>query len=295
MARKKGIKFLTTKEKKARQFRLFTLGFLAFLLAFALISVAYMLKSHHLSLSELFPEKTTAETEESTDDVSAALAGKASFMLACVSDEKDELYLVAAVYADLDLGEVRVSAFDPNTQVEAGGVRDTLRGHYLRSASKGLCGAVNELCGFETDRYAISTESQFKSAINALSGAVVTVPQRINYKTKELSLSLMPGEQTIKGETLLRYFRYCLTENGGGASEQSRLLCVLFSQYISKSYLAYGRSYFSEIIDSLDSNISIVDFSRCENQLSAMAASEIKYTPVTLSGELIPQREENKK
>ena len=54
----------------------------------------------------------------------------------------------------------------------------------------------------------------------------------------------MPGNQTVKGETLLKYFRYCLTPSGGGAQKQGELLCVLFSQYINKTYLASGRDLF---------------------------------------------------
>ena len=44
MAKRKGMKFRTTQEKKTKQFRLFVLGFVGFLLAFALVSVAYMFK-----------------------------------------------------------------------------------------------------------------------------------------------------------------------------------------------------------------------------------------------------------
>ena len=140
-------------------------------------------------------------------------------------------------------------------------------GHYKTGGSKELKKAIDSLCGFTADKYAVSTASQFKNAINVLSGAQISVPERISYKTKELSLSLMPGNQTVKGETLLKYFRYCLTPSGGGAQKQGELLCVLFSQYINKTYLASGRNYFSQIIDSLDTDISIVDFSRCERTL----------------------------
>ena len=117
-------------------------------------------------------------------------------------------------------------------------------------------------------------------------GAQITVPERVSYKTKELSLSLMPGNQTIKGETLLKYFRYFLTPSGGGAIKQSELLCVMFSQYINKTYLASGRNYFSQIVNSLDTDISIVDFSRCESTLSAMAARDIDYSAVSSVDEL---------
>lgn len=177
-------------------------------------------------------------------------------------------------------------AFDPNTSADISGNKDSLMGHYKTGGSKELKKAVDSLCGFTADKYAVSTANQFKNAINVLSGAQISVPERISYKTKELSLSLMPGNQTVKGETLLKYFRYCLTPSGGGAQKQGELLCVLFSQYINKTYLASGRNYFSQIIDSLDTDISIVDFSRCERTLSAMAAGDIKYTSVSSAGEL---------
>lgn len=286
MAKRKGMKFRTTQEKKTKQFRLFLLGFIGFLLVFALISVAYMFKSHHLSMNDLFPEREAESTDESTDEALAPLSGKAIFMFACVSDDKDDLYLVAAVNADLDSGEVRVCAFDPNTTADVSGNKNTLKGHYKTGGSRELKNAVDALCGFTADKYAVSTANQFKNAINVLSGAQISVPERVSYKTKELSVSLMPGNQTVKGETLLKYFRYFLTPSGGGAQKQSELLCVLFSQYINKTYLASGRNYFSQIIDSLDTDISIVDFSRYERTLCAMAAGDIKYTSVSSAGEL---------
>ena len=58
------------------------------------------------------------------------------------------------------------------------------------------------------------------------------------------------------------------------------------SGYINKTYLASGRNCFSQIIDSFVTDISIVDFSRCERTLSAMAAGDIKYTSVSSAGGL---------
>lgn len=245
-----------------------------------------MFKSHHLSIKDLLPEKTSDSTDESTDEALVPLDGSATFMLACVSDDGDDLYLVAAVNAELSSGEVRVCAFDPNTRVDVSGNNNSLKGHYSEGGTKALKSAVDALCGFTAERYAVSTASQFKNAVNVLDGAQITVPERVSYKTKELSLSLMPGNQTIKGETLLKYFRYFLTPSGGGAIKQSELLCVLFSQYINKTYLASGRNYFSQIVNSLDTDISIVDFSRCESTLSAMAARDIDYSAVSSVDEL---------
>lgn len=290
MARKKGITFHTTQEKKTRQLRLFVLGFVSFILVFALVSALYMFKSQHLSLKDLFPEKTTENVSESTLETSVPLEGSAGFMLAVVSDNKDDVFLAAAVYADLDSGEVRVCAIDPKEKTSVNGISDSLKGHYARSGANGLKKGVEALCGFESDKYAISTESQFKNAINVLSGAQITVPERIKYKTEDLNLSLMPGEQNIKGETLLKYFRYMLTSQGGGANKQSELLCELFSQYITKTYLASGRNYFSQIIDGLETDISIMDFSRSESKLSAMATGDIAYSAVSLNG-LLKQSE----
>lgn len=284
MAKKKGMTFRTTQEKKTRQFRFFLLGFVAFILVFALISALYMFKSQHISLGDLFPEKTTEEESDSTLEAVLPLEGKASFMLAVVSDDRDDVYLAAAVCADLDSGEVRVCAIDPSKKTEISGITDSLKGHYARSGANGLKNAVDALCGFKCDKYAISTASQFKNSINVLSGAQITVPERIKYKTDELNLSLMPGEQNIKGETLLKYFRYMLTQNGGGANKQSELLCELFSQYITKTCLASGRSYFSQIVDGLETDISIMDFSRNESKLNAMTQGSIAYKATDLSG-----------
>ena len=198
MAKRKGMKFRTTQEKKTKQLRLFVLGFVGFLLAFALVSVAYMFKSHHLSINDLFPEKEVESSDGSTDEAIAPLGGKATFMFACVSDDKDELYLVAAVNADLDSGEVRVCAFDPNTAADASGNKDSLMGHYKTGGSKELKKAVDALCGFTADKYAVSTANQFKNAINVLSGAQISVPERIARRQRSCRSRSCPATRPLR-------------------------------------------------------------------------------------------------
>lgn len=289
MARKKGIKFSTAKEKDANRLKRFILGFAAFLLVFAIVSVIYIFNAYHISLSDIFPEEETAtDTTGESSVQTVELGGEASFLLACSSDEKDELYFVFAVVADLDKREVRVCPISTNTVCNVDGVRDSINGHYRRSSVRGLLAAVNAVCGFNVDRYAVSTASQFKNAINILDGAEITVPERINYKSNEFNLSLMPGEQNIKGESLLKYFRFLLKQNGEKA--QSELLCTVISQYVTSGYLSAGRTYFSDIVNELNSDITIVDFSRTQPQLEAMANADpaIRYITVSSADELKP-------
>ncbi|MBQ2774833.1 MAG: LCP family protein [Clostridia bacterium] len=244
-----------------------------------------------MSISDFFPKEETTETTDETLIQTAELSGEASFLLACSSDEKDSLYFVFVVFADLDGKEIRVCPIASNTVCNVGGVQDSIAGHYRRNSERGLLNAVNSLCGFNIDRYAISTASQFKNAVNVLDGAVVTVPQRINHKSEDFNLSLMPGEQSIKGESLLKYFRYLLKQ-GGGMQAQGELLCTMISQYVSNSYLSAGRAYFSQVINEISSNITIVDFSRTEPLLEAMADSEISYITVNSVNELKPSQEQ---
>ncbi len=293
MARKKGIKFVTSKQRDANKMKRFILGFAAFLLVFAVVSVIYIFNAYHLSLSDFFEKEETTETTDETLVQTTALNGEASFLLACSSDEKDELYFVFAVFADLNGKEVRVLPIAANAVCEVDGVRDSISGHYKRNSERGLVNAANAVCGFKIDRYAISTASQFKNAVNVLDGAVVNVPQRINHKSGDFNLSLMPGEQSIKGESLLKYFRYLLKQ-GNGLQAQGELLCTMISQYISNSYLSAGRAYFSQVINEISSDITIVDFSRTAPLLEAMAGADpsIRYVTVNSADELKQTKEQ---
>ncbi len=289
MARKKGIKFSTAKEKDANRLKRFILGFAAFLLVFAIVSVIYIFNAYHLSFSDIFPQKeTTTDTTQESVIQTAELSGEASFLLACSSDEKDELYFVFAVVADLNNREVRVYPIGRNTICKVDGVSDSITGHYKRLSERGLIAAVNAVCGFSVDRYAVSTASQFKSAVNILDGAQISVPQRINYKSDDFNLSLMPGKQNIRGDSLLKFFRYLLKQSGERA--QGELLCTVISQYITGGYLSAGKAYFSDVINEINSNITIVDFSRTQPQLEAMADADpsIRYITVSSADELRP-------
>ena len=194
--------------------------------------------------------------------------------------------------ADLNNREVRVYPIGRNTSCNVDGIQDSVTGHYKRSSQRGLIAAVNAVCGFNVDRYAVSTASQFKNAINILDGAQISVPERINYKSDDFNLSLMPGEQNIKGESLLKYFRYLLKQSGERA--QSELLCTVISQYITAGYLSAGRIYFSDVVNEINSNITIVDFSRTQPQLEAMADADpaIRYITVSSADELKPSEQE---
>lgn len=282
MARKKGMKFLTEKERRAIKAKKFILAFAAFLLAFAVISITYIFKAYHLTLDDFKkPEQEESLTSEADIQSDTELEGKASFILANTDDAGKNIHFIFAVKADLDNGVVKVLPVNPSKKVEVDGKEDTILNHYRRDSIRGLVTAVNCYTGVQADRYAISNESQFKNAINALGGAEVKVKERIDYKSKSFKLSLMPGEQSMKGETLLKYIRYVGTKVG--INSQAQLMCEIISQFISDTYLTAARAYFSEIINSIDSDITIVDFSKSEKLLKAMASeqSKIEYKPVS--------------
>lgn len=287
MARKKGMKFQTEKERKANKAKKFILAFAAFLLAFAVISITYIFKAYHLSLDDFKkPEESLSETSETDVHNEVNLAGKASFIIANTDDEGEKIHFIFVVNADLDNKTVKVLPVNPAEKATVDGKEDTILNHYKRDSQRGLIAAVNNFTGIKADRYAISNEAQFKGAINALGGAQIKIDKRIDYKSKSFKLSLMPGEQSMKGETLLKYIRYVGMKVGINA--QAQLICDIISQFIKDTYVSSGRAYFSEIINNIDSDISIVDFSKSEKLLKAMADenNKIEYKPVTSADEL---------
>lgn len=287
MAKKKGIKFVTQKERKAHKVRQFILAFVAFLLAFAFVSLAYIFKAYHISFSDFIKEQEQTSKVSQTDVLDRAeLLGKANFILAATDNKERNIYFLFAVCADLDNKEVRVLPVNPASRCKVAGVEDTITNHLRRDSKRGLIDAVNSFTGIKADRFAIANEAQFKGAINALGGAQLNIKKRVDYKSKSMHLSLMPGEQSVKGETLLKYFRYVGMKEG--ISHQGQLMCEIISQFISDTYLSSGRGYFSEIINNINSDITIVDYSRSEKLLNAMAdeKSNIQYKVVSSAASL---------
>ena len=288
---KKDHKFKTAKQDKRGGVYRFLGAFLAFALVFGTISIAVILKNNDFSLEDIFSGKsTTAVQDGETTGTTAVeldkeLTGQLNTLIYCVNEAKTEFYFMAVVDADMDARTFRVYPINPTNS------------EYLSSLSTGgnkaLVAAVEKAEGIDIDKFVASDPNTFALAINYMGGLEYTVDERIEYRNDEYTLILTKGEQTIKGETLLKYFRYCKTLGvSAGMRQQGELICEMLDDYISSENVAKGSTIFQKVLSKLNSasDISYVEASRAMPMLRLLCESdERKPATVILSSQSLAQ------
>lgn len=262
----RGHKFKTSKQDKRGDLMRFFLAFLAFALVFGSISAVVILKHNELSLKSIFSKETTTEggNETTADDQPVSpvkLSGKTNFLIYCSSNDFSEMYFIHIVEADMDNCVIKYRPLNPDGKTTDGKTYVQL----LKESGAGkLVSSIEEKEGVKISKYVGSNAETFALAINYMDGLEYTVDERIEYRNSAYTLILTKGNQTIKGETLIKYFRYCKTLGVDGMRTQGKLVCAMLDSYINDNNVDKGTRIYQRLLSNLDSNSDISYFEAAE-------------------------------
>lgn len=262
----RGHKFKTSKQDKRGDLMRFFLAFLAFALVFGSISAVVILKHNELSLKSIFSKETTTEggNETTADDQPVSpvkLSGKTNFLIYCSSNDFSEMYFIHIVEADMDNCVIKDRPLNPDGKTTDGKTYVQL----LKESGAGkLVSSIEEKEGVKISKYVGSNAETFALAINYMDGLEYTVDERIEYRNSAYTLILTKGNQTIKGETLIKYFRYCKTLGVDGMRIQGKLVCAMLDSYINDNNVDKGTRIYQRLLSNLDSNSDISYFEAAE-------------------------------
>lgn len=262
----RGHKFKTSKQDKRGDLMRFFLAFLAFALVFGSISAVVILKHNELSLKSIFSKETTTEggNETTADDQPVSpvkLSGKTNFLIYCSSNDFSEMYFIHIIEADMDNCIIKDRPLNPDGKTTDGKTYVQL----LKESGAGkLVSAIEEKEGVKISKYVGSNAETFALAINYMDGLEYTVDERIEYRNSAYTLILTKGNQTIKGETLIKYFRYCKTLGVDGMRTQGKLVCAMLDSYINDNNVDKGTRIYQRLLSNLDSNSDISYFEAAE-------------------------------
>ena len=262
----RGHKFKTSKQDKRGDLMRFFLAFLAFALVFGSISAVVILKHNELSLKSIFSKETTTEggNETTADDQPVSpvkLSGKTNFLIYCSSNDFSEMYFIHIIEADMDNCVIKDRPLNPDGKTTDGKTYVQL----LKESGAGkLVSAIEKKEGIKISKYVGSNAETFALAINYMDGLEYTVDERIEYRNSAYTLILTKGNQTIKGETLIKYFRYCKTLGVDGMRTQGKLVCAMLDSYINDNNVDKGTRIYQRLLSNLDSNSDISYFEAAE-------------------------------
>lgn len=272
MARK--LEFKTEKELRKLRTRRIIVGFIAFVAVFSVVSVFVLLRYYDFDLGNIFDGRVeeTSEGETTSVDLSP-LSGEANILLCCTDSGAEKLYFVSVVRADLDARRLFVCPLSPEAEALGAGAKATLNAHLAVGGMPRLIDAVQNLTGVKISRYVSGDESGFRDAVNEAGGLTVTVNERIEYRSDALFLILPTGKQTLRGDMALKYLRYCLTKGEEGLPEQGAILCSLLDGAVTQANLDDGDELYRSLVNLLDTDISIIDFTNAKPLISLLISS----------------------
>lgn len=271
--RKSGrLRFKTSRgEQKTKTKRLLLVFAIAFAVVAAL-SAAVTLggKSGFFSLFE--QRESTAPSTQETSAEPSALTGSANILLYCYESSGDRLVFAAAARADADTDSVEVLALDPAAVVVSEGQKASYAAHFARGGNRSLALAAEKALGIKFDRYAGSTGTGFKTIVNSFGGLKTTIEKTIRYQSDDFLLVLSPGETVLRGDTLLKYFKYCALGGSEGTKTAEGLLAAMIGSFLPKAAKEDALGHFTSAINNMESDISIVDFKNCSDYIVSRGA-----------------------
>lgn len=262
----RGHKFKTSKQDKRSDLARFFLAFLAFAIVFGSISAVVIFKHNELSLKSIFSKETTTENsdETTTDELSVSpvkLSGKTNFLVYCSSSDLSEMYFIHIVEADMDNCIIKDQPLNPDGKTADGQSYVSV----LKESGAGkLVSEIEKKENVKISKYVGSNAETFALAINYMDGLQYTVDERIEYRNNNYTLILTKGNQTIKGETLIKYFRYCKTLGVDGMRIQGKLICAMLDSYINVENVDKGTRIYQRLLSNLDSDSDISYFEAAE-------------------------------
>lgn len=276
---RKNLVFKTDKKSRIGSAGKFWLLLPAILIVVLAVSVAVILVQNDFDVNAALgiEKETTTEKAETTAPPVTAEADD-TFLFWCASADREEIFFMNIIRVTLPDCAVEVCPVNVKSVVSRDG--KTAQEVYLESGENGLVAAVEYSCSVNIDRYAGATETKFKSMVNYFGGFKVTVDEQINYRSEEMNLVLIKGNQNMKGDTLFKYLRY-LTMNGqDGMENQAAVMIEIFENIFNESNVNKRERIYNEFANTFITDITMVDYSKAEDGIVMLMENGVRQGTV---------------
>ena len=276
MAKKpKNIIFRTARQSNDRGFRKFSVIFAAGVLAVLLISCLAILSKYDFDIRTAVGGDSVTETQP-VSEMTTELQTQAdkTYFFWCADSDSKELRFAWLVNFRLPEAAVTVCTIPSDTLLSNG--TETLEKVLAKEGANEAVKKLEEHMGFTVDGYIGSDEQSFKAMINYLGGATVTVPEQIEYRSDDFTVILVKGKQNLKADSLFKYLRYLGTLGSRGENLQSTVMMEILDGIFRPANTEKRERYFSRLSNTVETDLSIVDYSAAENGIKIFMQSGIK-------------------
>lgn len=268
-ANNKPLRFDTRKNVRSLRVKRFVAAFSCFFVLLGGISFLLLLRYYNFDLSAIGNPAEETTVEETTVKPEPQVSGSYRYLLLCTADASNELRFAAVLNADMEALELSVTPLDASQKLSYGGCTGNLSAQLDFGGEKQLASALEAANGIKIDKYIRSTDSSFKSLINAFGGFETTVEEAIDVRSDKLTAIIGAGRQTMTGDTLLKYLRYYENE----PKTQAEIIADIIEQEITPANFKKADSHYTRVINLVKSDISVVDFATVKTGIDALLYS----------------------
>lgn len=284
MNRKDVINFAPTGEKKRKKVPAYVGLIIGICLTAFAVSVFVILAMNDFDISKALgarqPYPATEETTVESGSVSGGTvdtAGAVNFLVMC-SDGK-ELTFVQLISVDAAAGKIRIKPVDIGYTLEFPSGEKSVGQAFLSESVNSIMEAF-ELKSITVKKYVHITEENFRRLMSNLGAVEVQVMGDYEFNIDAVKYTFSQGTQNMTSDMLLKYMKYA--EKGEAALRlQGQAVAAVFRQHFTETNYSRGESFFSTLINLVDTNITAFDYSAAAGTLSAMLSNSVEVTVVS--------------
>ncbi len=267
-------------KSKKRKTTIFIVAFLCFAIILGSASTLLLWRSLNYDFSNIFNqgEGSTAVITTTEKTELTVYEDKCLFLTAVTSDDGSEIRFINLI--NVDLGEKIIKVIPVDDGEKAVGSNLTFGELLSTKGVKALVQSVNSFYGVDVDRYAVFTDTGFKSVFKTMGSITVKLDADVEYDTEDMFLELKKGENTLTPEKVYKYMKYiCETEDGYECSRlNGEIVVSAFQAFFTGANFTSADSYFSTLINYCESNISIVDYTEAKEKIEYLIPKSSKET-----------------
>lgn len=210
------------------------------------------------------PAATEAETDDENEEIPDF---RRNYILWCLDDENKTLTFVMQVGVSAKSGKISIKSISPNVSVTSGENTLTLNSFYNEFGAGGLKEALQIYCGHGFDAYLGSDKTSFRTMIDFMGSIKVNVGEQIDYRSEDFNLILIKGENTMKGDTLYKYFKYLSNLGPQGLEIQAKTMKEVIEAYLTEKNYSRFSSVSSKMLNTLVTDMTALNFTENEEMI----------------------------
>ena len=252
--------------------------FLCFVIVLGSVSTLLLWRSLNYDFNNIFiqGDVSTTVTPETTEVESVTYDGEYFFLVAVTSDDGKESKFFNIISVDLSEKTIRVVPVD-------GAIADSSTGLsceklLVTNGIKPVVDFLNSYYGIKINKYAVLTETNYKSFFRTMGDITIKVSENVSYDTADMFLELNRGENVLTPDKTYKYMKYlCETKKGYERSKANAdIIVASFNAFYNVDKFNSADNTFSIIIDYCNTDITIVDFMDAKDELEYLLPKNSK-------------------